>query len=147
MGIGNDEIKKLKTEKQRVDKILELRKDNRSKVDSVLSSNKDYAKPEVITVDKEKELKILQDKFLNDQKKEKETGKAWASIRCAALKSDGTTRCSRLIKTQGSNYCTIHEKVDQSKSGEKVRCSKIKDDGKQCKIKTSNKSGRCYYHD
>ena len=79
-----------------------------------------------------------------NQKQSKE--KALASIKCAAMKQGGE-RCSKTIKKTGATYCTVHEQVEQKESGEKVICSKIKNDGKQCKMKTNNKSGLCYYHD
>ena len=47
----------------------------------------------------------------------------------------------------GKDYCTIHDKVEQRTDGAKVQCSQIKSDGERCKMKTSNKSGKCYYHD
>ena len=31
--------------------------------------------------------------------------------------------------------------------GKKKQCNKIKSNGEKCKMKTSNKSGYCYYHD
>ena len=44
-------------------------------------------------------------------------------------------------------FCTIHEKVESRKDGKQVQCSATKSNGKRCKMKTTNKSGRCYYHD
>ena len=35
----------------------------------------------------------------------------------------------------------------ENKTGKKVQCKKIKSDKKRCKVKTSSKSGYCYYHD
>jgi len=49
--------------------------------------------------------------------------------------------------SKAGEYCTYHEKVEKRKDGKKVRCSKIKSNGKQCGNNTSNKSGLCYVHD
>ena len=53
----------------------------------------------------------------------------------------------KLPIAEGKKYCTIHEKVEQNETGEKTQCKKIKSNDKQCKMKTSSKSGYCYYHD
>ena len=45
----------------------------------------------------------------------------------------------------GESFCTIHVEVPQQQ--DEVQCSHIKDDGKRCKMKTKNQSGKCYYHD
>ena len=66
-------------------------------------------------------------------------------IKCAAISKSGS-RCKKDIEP-GESYCTIHAKVEQRKDGEKKQCTKIKSDGKRCKMKTSSKSGLCYYHD
>ena len=64
---------------------------------------------------------------------------------CAAVSKSGN-RCKTKIEP-GSSYCTIHAKVKQSKSGEKIQCKKTKSNGKRCGMKTSSASGYCYYHD
>ena len=52
------------------------------------------------------------------------------------------------MKVDGKgNYCTIHQKVDQRADGKKVQCKQVKSNGDRCKMKTSSKSGLCYYHD
>ena len=76
------------------------------------------------------------------QKKEKEEGK---KVLCAAINKSGK-RCGKEV-LPGQTYCTIHEKVEQNETGEKKQCTKIKSNGERCKMKTSNKSGLCYYHD
>tara|TARA_R110002012_G_scaffold33347_1_gene97769 strand:+ start:6694 stop:17301 length:10608 start_codon:yes stop_codon:yes gene_type:complete len=146
LGLEDDEIKKLKYEKDRVEKILELRKENRNKVDSVLSVNKDY-EVEVKEKEEKEDIEIVQKRFLQDQEDERNEGKSESRITCAAVKSDGITRCGKKIKTRGSSYCTIHEKVEKVEGGEKKRCKYIKPDITRCKIQTNNKSGLCYYHD
>ena len=74
-------------------------------------------------------------KGIEKQKKEKKEGK---EITCLVCKTP---------IVPGKKYCTIHEKVEQRKDGEKKQCRKYKKDGKRCNMKTSNKSGYCYYHD
>ena len=146
LGLSKEEIKKLKYEKDRVEKILELRKEDRSKVDSVLSANKDYEIK--IKEKKEKEdIEVIEKRFLKDQENERNKGRSESTITCAAVKSDGVTRCGKKIKTKGGNYCTIHEKTEKTEGGEKKRCRHIKPDMTRCKMQTNNKSGLCYYHD
>ena len=89
----------------------------------------------------------MQKRFLQDQEDERNEGKSESRITCAAVKSDGITRCGKKIKTRGSSYCTIHEKVEKVEGGEKKRCKYIKPDITRCKMQTNNKSGLCYYHD
>ena len=76
------------------------------------------------------------------QKQEKKEGK---KVLCASINKSGR-RCGKEV-LPGSTYCTIHEKVEQNETGEKKQCTKIKSNGDRCKMKTSNKSGLCYYHD
>jgi hypothetical protein len=87
------------------------------------------------------EEKAVEQGFLEDQKKEKEEGAE--EVRCAAVNRAGK-RCSN-IALPGEKYCTIHMPVAQQEK--EVQCSHIKKDGKRCKMKTKNKSGKCYYHD
>ena len=91
--------------------------------------------------EKEAEEKIVEESFIEDQKKEREDGKK--DITCVAVSKNGT-RCK--TKVDGNNtYCTIHESVEQGTK--EVQCKKIKSDKKRCKMKTKAKSGYCYYHD
>jgi hypothetical protein len=91
--------------------------------------------------EKEAEEKIVEEGFIEDQKKEREDGKK--DITCVAVSKNGT-RCK--TKVDGNNtYCTIHESVEQGTK--EVQCKKIKSDKKRCKMKTKAKSGYCYYHD
>jgi len=81
-------------------------------------------------------------------KEEKETekkGEKKKEYTCANVNSKGK-RCSIVVPKAGMR-CTIHEKVEQRVDGKKSQCKKVKDDGKRCKMQTSNKSGLCYYHD
>jgi hypothetical protein len=80
--------------------------------------------------------------FIQQQEDERAKGE---ETTCAAVNRHGK-RCSNKPVGNGK-YCTIHQKVDQRADGKKVQCSHIKTDGKRCKMQTSNKSGKCYYHD
>ena len=88
----------------------------------------------------DEELAEIEDNML-DQDEEREQGAE--EVQCAAVSRSGK-RCSKMA-LPGENFCTIHQQVAQQE--EEVQCSHIKKDGKQCKMKTKNKSGKCYYHD
>ena len=91
---------------------------------------------------REAEIKEEKEKeYLEDQQKEKEENK---KPRCAAATRSGS-RCKG-TPVDGT-YCTIHTKVEKRSDGKEVQCKKVKSDGKRCKMKTSSKSGLCYYHD
>jgi len=64
---------------------------------------------------------------------------------CSAVNRKGE-RCNNKV-VDGKSFCTIHEKAEQNETGVKKQCTKIKSDGKRCKMMTSSKSGLCYYHD
>ena len=64
---------------------------------------------------------------------------------CAAVSRSGN-RCRNKALT-GKNFCTIHDDVEQSESGEKKQCKGRRTNGERCKMQTSSKSGYCYYHD
>jgi len=76
------------------------------------------------------------------QKQEREEGRV---VLCAAVSRSGN-RCGNKA-LPGQLYCTIHDKVEQNKSGEKKQCKGKRTNGEQCKMLTSAKSGYCYYHD
>ena len=93
---------------------------------------------------KKKESEVKQEKekeYLQDQKKEKEEGE---KPRCAAV-TKGGSRCKG-TPVDGT-YCTIHTKTEKRSDGKEVQCKKVKSNGDRCKMKTTNKSGLCYYHD
>jgi len=100
----------------------------------------------VIEAKEEEEKKVIEDN-IKKQEQEKKDGKK--DIKCAAVSRSGK-RCKTTIKP-GQSYCTIHEKVDQNKSGKKTQCKKMKQISKKkterCGMMTSSKSGYCYYHD
>ena len=39
------------------------------------------------------------------------------------------------------------QNIEKREDGKQIQCKKIKSDGNRCKMKTTNKSGFCYYHD
>ena len=88
----------------------------------------------------DEELQVIEDNKL-DQDEEREEGAK--EVQCAAVSRSGK-RCSN-IALPGKSFCTVHDEVPQQTK--EVQCSHIKKDGKRCKMKTKNKSGKCYYHD
>ena len=80
---------------------------------------------------------------IEEQKQQREDGISEDEITCAAVKRNGE-RCGKTV-LPGQTYCTIHEEVEQQ--DDEVQCSHIKSNGDRCKMKTKNKSGKCYYHD
>ena len=94
-------------------------------------------------VERQAENEVIEEDNLLDQQEEREQGQE--DIKCAAVSRSGN-RCGKKVK-DGGNFCTIHESVEQRADGEKTQCTHLKSDGKRCKMKTTNKSGKCYYHD
>ena len=84
---------------------------------------------------KKVDLKEKEIKGVEKQKKEKKEGKQVTCLVC------------KLPVESGKKYCTVHEKVTQRKDKKEVQCRKRKKDGKRCGMKTTSKSGYCYYHD
>jgi hypothetical protein len=82
---------------------------------------------------------------IDEQQQQRDDGVSEDEITCAAVKRNGE-RCGKTVLS-GQTYCTIHEEVDQRADGEKKQCSHVKANGDKCKMQTSNKSGKCYYHD
>ena len=76
------------------------------------------------------------------QDEEKRQGK---EVTCASVSRSGN-RCKRKV-LPGKRFCTVHEKVESREDGKETQCTHIKSDGKRCKMQTTNKSGKCYYHD
>jgi len=89
---------------------------------------------------KEKEQEKENEAIINQNKK-----KSRKDGICSAV-SKGGERCKTKV-VKGKLFCTVHEKVVQSKSGREVQCRKIKSDKDRCRMKTKSKSGFCYYHD
>ena len=92
---------------------------------------------EISTLGKNRDSK-MEFVFSGGKKKQEEEKKEGKQVTCLVCK---------LPIVEGKKYCTIHEKKEQNETGKKAQCKKIKKDGKKCKMKTSNKSGLCYYHD
>jgi len=122
LGIGDSE--KIKEVKETVKK----KKEEESKIKS-----KKKREEKEKEVEAENKVKIKENK-----KKSKKDGI------CAAISSSGKRCKNKAIK---DGFCTIHEETEKLKDGKKVQCKKRKDDGTRCKMKTSNKSKYCYYHD
>ena len=80
-----------------------------------------------------------------DQQEKRDQGVDEKDITCAAVNKSGK-RCGKKV-LPGQKFCTVHEKVDQRADGEKKQCTHVKTSGDRCKMQTSNKSGKCYYHD
>ena len=96
-----------------------------------------------VGIEKSSKIKKAKDKESRDTSKEEENRKK-DDGRCVAISRSGN-RCKN--KAESGGYCTIHAKVEKRTDGKKTQCTKIKSDGKRCKMKTSAKSDRCYYHD
>ena len=80
-----------------------------------------------------------------DQQEKRDQGVDEKEITCAAVNKSGK-RCGKKV-LPGQSFCTIHEEVEQRADGEKKQCTHVKASGDRCKMQTSNKSGKCYYHD
>ena len=94
-------------------------------------------------VERQAEEEEVEESNLLEQDEEREEGQK--DIKCAAVSRSGK-RCGKKVKGDG-NYCTIHESAPQRANGEKTQCTHVKSDKKRCKMKTTNQSGKCYYHD
>ena len=94
-------------------------------------------------IERQAQDEIVEESNLLEQEEERERGEK--DIKCAAVSRSGK-RCGKKVKG-GGNYCTIHEGVPQRANGEKTQCTHVKGDGNRCKMKTTNQSGKCYYHD
>jgi len=115
--------------------------DSRKEVDEVKDEIKKEKKQNK-QKDKQQKKADLENQYEKDQKKEVKQKKK--NITCSAAKSNGD-RCNN--KPVKNGKCTIHEKVDQNRSGKKLQCRKRKSDGSRCKMMTTSKSQFCYYHD
>ena len=97
--------------------------------------SKQQAKEKAEEKKKEKEEK---EKAVIEENKKKKDG------RCAAVSSNGKRCKNQAVK---GGFCTIHEETEKLEGNKKVQCRKRKADGTRCKMRTSNKSKYCYYHD
>ena len=121
-------------------------KEKKKQEKKIESDKKKESKKESKKEEKEKENLQLQKKYEKEQGQEFLKGKK--ELTCSGVKSNGD-RCGVVIDRRGK--CTIHEKVALREDGKKSQCKKIKQVSKnkkeRCKVKTSSKSGYCYYHD
>ena len=120
--------------------VEEAKQRGRDKIKAIKDAEREIEKQQKEVVKADEELAEIEDNIL-DQDEEREQGAE--EVQCAAVSRSGK-RCSNMA-LPGKNFCTIHQQVAQQE--EEVQCSHIKKDGKQCKMKTKNKSGKCYYHD
>ena len=116
-------------------------RDEIKEIKAVEREEKREVKKQERAVEKATEEAAIEKGFLDDQQKERDQNQE--DITCAAVNKAGK-RCGTKVKGSG-NYCTIHEEVPQTTT--KAQCSHIKTDGNRCKMQTTNKSGKCYYHD
>ena len=115
--------------------------DSRKEVDEVKDEIKKEKKQNK-QKDKQQKKADLENQYEKDQKKEVKQKKK--NITCSAAKSNGD-RCNN--KPVKNGKCTIHEKVQNRRSGKKFQCVKRKSDGSRCKMMTASKNQLCYYHD
>ena len=114
---------------------IEAAKDEIKEEKAIVSKEKQKKKRE----EKKKEKEIANEAVIEENKKKsKEDGV------CSAI-SKGGKRCKS--KAINGGFCTVHESTTQRSDGKKVQCRKRKSDDKRCGMKTTNKSGYCYYHD
>jgi len=104
----------------------------------------------------EKKIKNKEKQKIKKEEKKKEQEEANKSIIeenkkkskkdgiCSAISRSGG-RCKS--KAVNGGFCTVHESAPQRADGKEVQCRKMKKGGKRCGMKTTNKSGYCYYHD
>jgi len=115
---------------------IEAAKDEIKEEKAVVSKEKRKKKKE----EKKKEQEIANEAVIEENKKKsKEDGV------CSAV-SKGGSRCKTKV-VEGKLFCTVHENTEQRSDGKKTQCRKRKSDNTRCKMKTTNKSGYCYYHD
>ena len=101
--------------------------------------------------EEKKKLEEAEDKakIEENKKKQAQEKKDGEKVMCAAISKSGN-RCKTKIEP-GSSFCTIHVEVEQSESGKKVQCKKMKQISKKrtkrCGMTTTAASGYCYYHD
>ena len=120
--------------------VEEAKQRGRDRIKAIKDAEREIEKQQKEIVKADEELAEIEDNIL-DQDEEREQGAK--EVQCAAVSRSGK-RCSNMA-LPGENFCTIHMPVPQQK--DEVQCSHIKKDGKRCKMKTKNKSGKCYYHD
>ena len=126
-GIKNQDVMSAKNE------IKEIKAEEREERQEQKKLERQIAKDE-------EERQVIEDNKLDQDEKREEGAK---DVQCAAISRSGK-RCSNTA-LPGKSFCTVHDEVPQQT--EEVQCSHIKSNGERCKMKTKNKSGKCYYHD
>jgi hypothetical protein len=105
-------------------------------------------KAKIKEADKQAELQSKINKQIEQEKELQEKG-LLVDPKCSFVSSKGS-RCKISVANAGDK-CTVHEKKEQNKTGEKTQCKFMKQVTKKrkerCGMQTSNKSGYCYYHD
>jgi hypothetical protein len=127
LGIGDSE------------KIIEVKETikEKKKIESKIKSDK---KKEEKKIEEQKKInaQIEEEKKLQKQDKLKDP-------KCSNVSSKGK-RCNISVANAGDK-CTVHESVEQNKTGKQTQCKGKRTNGKRCGMMTANKSGFCYYHD
>jgi len=118
--------------------------------DPDIEAAKNEVKEEKAVISKEKQKKKKEEKKKEKQKEnavviEENKKRSKKDGVCSAV-SKGGSRCKTKV-VEGKLFCTVHEKTEQRSDGKKTQCRKRKSDDTRCKMKTTNKSGYCYYHD
>tara|TARA_Y100001951_G_scaffold31475_1_gene24644 strand:- start:208 stop:861 length:654 start_codon:yes stop_codon:yes gene_type:complete len=114
--------------------------------DKIKKEKKDKAK--FIQEEKKEKARVELQNKINDQVEQEKILQKQGKLedpKCSFASTKGA-RCKKSVANAGDR-CTIHEIVEQNETGKKAQCKKMKNDGNQCKMQTSNKSGLCYYHD
>jgi len=122
LGIGDSE---------KIKKVKETVKENKKEESKIKSKKKREEKKKI---QEEENKKVIEE----NKKKSKKDGI------CSAVSASGK-RCKR--KAIKGGFCTVHEETKKRSDGKEVQCKKRKSNGERCKMKTTNKSGYCYYHD
>ena len=130
---------------------LDVKSEKVEQVKTIVKEKKKKISKEKAKVKAEENKKIKQaeeqekiNKQIEEEKKQEEEGKL-KDPKCSHVGTKGE-RCKISVSNAGDK-CTVHETVEQNKTGEKTQCKGKRTNGKRCGMMTSSKSGYCYYHD
>jgi hypothetical protein len=118
------------------DKDIEAVKDEIKEEKKVENKKKQKIKKQEKKKQKEEENRAV---IEDNKKKSKKDGV------CSAVSKSGK-RCKTKV-VEGKLFCTVHESTTKRSDGKEVQCRKRKPNNERCKMKTTSKSGYCYYHD